>query len=157
MAAAVANLEIGFGIDSGLLEFAIRYELSAGRVDVAKCKLLSHQVAERINRRVGAGDEDRMILQIRTTPDKRDDSVLVAGPDIHQRAQAGEIVRPVGQVGNGLAVEVGSCQNYRPPHGLREIGLQRRSLCRSQPVKNQANGDWPVDAIKRYAEQSKDC
>ena len=45
VAPSVAILEIGFGINTGLFEFPIGHQVSAGRVDVPKCELFSMQVA----------------------------------------------------------------------------------------------------------------
>jgi len=139
------------------MSFAISDQTSTGRVDIAKCELLSQQVAERNDGRAGAGDEDQMKLQIRTTPDERDDTVLGMNPDIHQRAQASEIVRSIRQAGNRLTVDVGSYEIHRPSHGLREIGAQRLPLCLGQSIEDQADGDWPVVAVKRCAEQNTNC
>src|ERR1022692_362215 len=154
MAPAVAKLEINSGIDSGLLKFAIGNQMSAGRVDITKSKPFSGQVVERMDGRARTGDEDRMKLQIRGTLDKGNDPILGPSSDIHQRPQAGEIVGSIGQTGNGLAVEVGSHEVDWSPHSLREIGLQRCSLCRSQPIEHEANSDRFVGTVKRRAEQN---
>jgi len=116
MAPAVAPPEISLGINSRLLEFAIRHQMSARGVDVTKCELLSLQVAERMNRRVSARNEDRVIMQVRGTLDERNDSILVVSPDIHQRPQAREIVRAICKVGNGLFIGAGSLDFYRLSH-----------------------------------------
>ena len=64
MAPAVTRLEIRFGSDSRLLQFAIGDQMSTGGIDVAKCELLPFQVTERVNRRVSASKEDRAIMQV---------------------------------------------------------------------------------------------
>src|SRR5580658_6823420 len=104
MAPCITILEIGFRINSRLPEFVIRQQVSAGRVDIAKCELLSLQVSERMYRRAGAGDEDGVILQVSGALDQRNNSVLGASPDIDQRTQAREIVRPICEGVNGRAV-----------------------------------------------------
>ena len=157
MAAAVANLEIGLGIDSRLLEFEIGHKMSAGRVYIAKCELLSLQVAERMDGRAGACNEDRVELPIDHTLDERDDSVPSISPDIHQRTQAREIVRSIRQTRNGLAVGVGSYDVHPPSHGLGEIGSQRLAFFLSQIIEDQADHDRPVGAAERYAGENTNC
>src|ERR1700677_267179 len=148
MAPCITILEIGFGIDSRLPEFVIRQQVSASRVDIAKCELLSLQVSERIYRRAGTGDEDRVILQVSGALDQRNDSVLGASPDIYQRTQAREIVRPICKGVNGCAVIVGRCDNYRSSHCLREISLQGCSVFLIRPVYDHTDGDRPLGSIK---------
>src|ERR1035438_4521437 len=149
MAPAVTKLEIGFGIDSRLLEPAIGYQITAGGVEGTKWELLSLQVAERMDRRAGAGDEDRVKLHVRGTLDERDNSVPGMRLDIHQPTQAREIVRSICQAGNGLVIEGGNYKIHRLSHSLREIGAQRRPVFRSRPIYDQADGDRLVGGGNR--------
>jgi hypothetical protein len=63
--------------------------------------LLSLQVAERINRRAGTGDENRAIVQVNSAPDQPYNPELGMSANLRQRTHASEIVRPIAQVSNG--------------------------------------------------------
>ncbi len=110
-----------------------------------------------MDRRAGAGDEDRVQIQIRGTLDERDDSRLGMRPDISQGTQAGEIVRSICHAVNRLAVKVGGLKMHRSTHRLREIGPQRFPVLRSRPIVDQADGDGLVGAVKRCAGQNTNC
>src|ERR1700692_1454773 len=121
MAAAVTKLEIGVGIDSSIPEFAIGYNVTAGRVDIAKRELSCFQVAKRMDRRTGFGYENGVILPIGGALHQWDDSIRSMSPYISHATQPREIVRAVRQMSNGVFITLGNLKIHRPSHCLDEI------------------------------------
>ena len=94
-----------------------------------------------------------MKVLIGSALDERNHSILGMGADIHERAQAGEIIRPVDEVGNRGAIEVGRGELHGASHSLGEIGLERCPFRGSRSVVYKPNRDGAVRPIKRADKQ----
>src|SRR5260221_4941624 len=93
MAAGIAETEIRSRKQAALLDRREGHEVATRRIDVAEREALALQIRQRVDGRIGGGDEKGMELSVAFTLNQRDDLVAFARLDVGEAAEIDEIER----------------------------------------------------------------